>query len=286
MNFNEEYNKRLALINGSIESFFKNECNNLENFVTEPVIYSVLGGGKRIRGILTTEVAKMLGGDENTALKFAVAIEFIQAYSLVHDDLPCMDDDDYRRGRLSCHKKYGEAKGVLCGDSLLNLAYEVMLKSILTGGEGEKSAAYEIAKRAGIFGMIKGQLIDIDLMSKKDISLSDVERLIEYKTTALITAAALAGAHIANAGKEDIENIENYARHIGTAFQIRDDFEDEQEDKIKEEDEKTPNFINLLGRKKATELLVYHRDEADRILKKYEKSAFLREMNSFLFGAF
>lgn len=286
MNFNEEYNKRLALINGSIESFFKNECNNLENFVTEPVIYSVLGGGKRIRGILTTEIAKMLGGDENAALKFAVAIEFIQAYSLVHDDLPCMDDDDYRRGRLSCHKKYGEAKGVLCGDSLLNLAYEVMLKSILTGGEGEKSAAYEVAKRAGIFGMIKGQLIDIDLMRKKDISLSDVERLIEYKTTALITAAALAGAHIANAGKEDIENIENYARHIGTAFQIRDDFEDEQEDKIKEEDEKAPNFINLLGRKKATELLVYHRDEADRILKKYEKSAFLREMNSFLFGAF
>ena len=175
---------------------------------------------------------------------------------------------------------------MLCGDSLLNLAYEVMLKSILTGGDGEKFAAYEIAKRSGIFGMIKGQLIDIDLMSKKDISLSDVERLIEYKTTALITAAALAGAHIANAGKEDIENIENYARHIGTAFQIRDDFEDEEEDKLKEEEEKTPNFINLLGKEKAIEKLIYHRNSARDILKKYEKSEFLTAMNEFLFGAF
>ena len=115
-----------------------------------------------------------------------------------------MDDDDYRRGKLSCHKKFGEAKGVLCGDSLLNLSYEVMLKAILTGGSGEKKAAYEIARRAGIFGMIKGQLIDIDLMSKKNISLDDVEKLIEHKTTALISAAALAGAYIANAGDKDI----------------------------------------------------------------------------------
>ena len=144
MNFNGEYKKRLMLINEHIESFFANECRNLESFVTEAPVYSVLNGGKRVRGILTLEVARMLGGNEKTALEFAAAIEFIQAYSLVHDDLPCMDDDDYRRGQLSCHKKFGEAKGVLCGDSLLNLAYEVMLKSILNGGDGEKKAAAEI----------------------------------------------------------------------------------------------------------------------------------------------
>lgn len=286
MNFNDEYKKRLTLINEHIESFFANECKNLESFVTEAPVYSVLNGGKRVRGILTLEIARMLGGNEKTALEFAAAIEFIQAYSLVHDDLPCMDDDDYRRGQLSCHKKFGEAKGVLCGDSLLNLAYEVMLKSILNGGDGEKKAAAEIAHRAGIFGMIKGQLIDIDLMSKKDITLSDVEKLIEYKTTALISAAALAGAHIANADGEDIENIKNYAYHLGTAFQIRDDFEDEEEDKLREDEEKTPNFINLLGKEKATEKLVYHRNSARDILKKYEKSEFLTAMNEFLFGAF
>lgn len=286
MDFNTEYNKRLTLINKHIELFFENECKNLENFVTEPVIYSVLNGGKRIRGILTLEVAKMLGGDEEKALEFATAIEFIQAYSLVHDDLPCMDDDDYRRGKLSCHKKFGEAKGVLCGDSLLNLAYEVMLKAILTGGSGEKKAAYEIAHRAGIFGMIKGQLIDIDLMSKKNISLDDIEKLIEHKTTALISAAALAGAHIADAGDKDIENIKNYAYHLGTAFQIRDDFEDEQEDKAREDAQKTPNFINILGKEKAIEKLVFHRNSAEDILKKYRNSEFLMSMNSFLFGAF
>ena len=286
MDFNTEYNKRLTLINKHIELFFENECKNLENFVTGPVIYSVLNGGKRIRGILTLEVAQMLGGDEEKALEFATAIEFIQAYSLVHDDLPCMDDDDYRRGKLSCHKKFGEAKGVLCGDSLLNLAYEVMLKAILTGGSGEKKAAYEIARRAGIFGMIKGQLIDIDLMSKKNISLDDVEKLIEHKTTALISAAALAGAHIANAGDKDIENIKNYAYHLGTAFQIRDDFEDEQEDKAREDAQKTPNFINILGKEKAIEKLVFHRNSAEDILKKYRNSEFLMSMNSFLFGAF
>lgn len=286
MDFNTEYNKRLTLINKHIELFFENECKNLENFVTEPVIYSVLNGGKRIRGILTLEVAKMLGGDEEKALEFATAIEFIQAYSLVHDDLPCMDDDDYRRGKLSCHKKFGEAKGVLCGDSLLNLAYEVMLKAILAGGSGEKKAAYEIARRAGIFGMIKGQLIDIDLMSKKNISLDDVEKLIEHKTTALISAAALAGAHIANAGDKDIENIKNYAYHLGTAFQIRDDFEDEQEDKAREDEQKTPNFINILGKEKAVEKLVFHRNAAEDILKNYQNSEFLMSMNNFLFGSF
>ena len=201
MDFNTEYNKRLTLINKHIELFFENECKNLENFVTEPVIYSVLNGGKRIRGILTLEVAKMLGGDEEKALEFATAIEFIQAYSLVHDDLPCMDDDDYRRGKLSCHKKFGEAKGVLCGDSLLNLAYEVMLKAILTGGSGEKKAAYEAFVQEKVNWILEkaddGDIIlmhDI-YMSSVDIFIRAADALIE-RGFELVTVSEILGENI------------------------------------------------------------------------------------------
>lgn len=281
--FTDSYNKNIEIIENHIKSFFDTECNHLEKELVEPVKYSVLNGGKRIRGILSIEIAKMLGGESKNALDFAMAIEFIHAYSLVHDDLPCMDDDDFRRGMPSCHKKYGEASAVLCGDSLLNLAYEVMLKSIVNGIKGAKDAAYEVSSLSGIFGMIRGQVIDINLVNKKDVTLKDLEDLIEHKTCALIKAAALSGAYVAPHNDDDIKNISDYAYHLGMAFQLRDDFEDEDEDK---EGEGTPNFINLIGKDNAHKKLVYHAKKAEEILLKYENNEFLLGLNKFLFGDF
>lgn len=281
--FKESYNKNIKLIEDYIKEFFDTRFENLEEKMVEPIKYSVLNGGKRIRGILSVEIAKMLGGDINNALPFAMAIEFIHAYSLVHDDLPCMDDDDFRRGMPSCHKKFGEAMGVLCGDSLLNLSYEVMLESVINGVKGADKAAREVANFAGIFGMIRGQVIDINLVNNKNATLKDVELLIDNKTCALIKAAALSGAYVSPHSDMDLKNISEYAYHLGMAFQIRDDFEDEEEDK---EGEGTPNFINLLGKDKAHKKLVYHKDGAEKILNKYKNNAFLLGLNEFLFGSF
>ncbi len=281
--FIEGYNKNIEIIENYIKEFFDTKCKNLDENLVEPVRYCVLNGGKRIRGILAIETLKMLGEDYKKALDFAMAIEFIHAYSLVHDDLPCMDDDDFRRGMPSCHKKFGEDMAVLCGDSLLNLAYEVMLGAILKGNDGHKKAAYEVAHLSGIFGMIKGQVIDINLNAKKDVTVSDLEVLIENKTCALIKAAVLSGAYIAPHTDEDIKKLSEYAYHLGMAFQLRDDFEDEDEDK---EGEGTPNFLNLLGKENAYKKLVFHKDKANEILLSYKNNEFLLGLNEFLFGSF
>ncbi|MBE7037495.1 MAG: polyprenyl synthetase family protein [Ruminococcaceae bacterium] len=281
--FKESYNKNIETVENYIENYFNNALSHLEENLTAPLKYSVLNGGKRIRGILTIEIAKMLGGDVDNALPFAMAIEFIHAYSLVHDDLPCMDDDDFRRGMPSCHKKFGEAMGVLCGDSLLNLAYEVMLDSILKGTLGANKAAKAVAEFSGIFGMIRGQVIDISLVNKENVTLKDLELLIDNKTCALIKAATLSGAYVSPHSDEDIKKVSEYAYHLGMAFQIRDDFEDEDEDK---EGDGTPNFINLLGRDEAHKKLIYHKCEAEKILAKYNNNEFLLGLNEFLFGKF
>lgn len=281
--FKEKYNQNINLIEDYINKFFEKRFENLEEELVTPIKYSVLNGGKRIRGILSVEIAKMLGGDINNALPFAMAIEFIHAYSLVHDDLPCMDDDDFRRGMPSCHKKFGEAMGVLCGDSLLNLAYEVMFESIINGVKGADKAAREAANFAGIFGMIRGQVIDINLVKNKNATLKDVELLIDNKTCALIKAAALSGAYVSPHSDDDIKNVSEYAYHLGMAFQIRDDFEDEDEDK---EGEGTPNFINFLGKDEAYKKLLYHKNKVEEVLKKYKNNEFLLGLNAFLFGSF
>lgn len=281
--FIQSYNENIEIIENHIKHFFDTKCKNLDASLVEPVKYCVLNGGKRIRGILAIEIAKMLGEDYKKALDFAMAIEFIHAYSLVHDDLPCMDDDDFRRGMPSCHKKFGEDMAVLCGDSLLNLAYEVMLSAIVDGEEGYRKAAYEVAHLSGIFGMIKGQVIDINLINKENVAVSDLEVLIENKTCALIKAAVLAGAYIAPHSDDDIKNLSEYAYHLGMAFQIRDDFEDEDEDK---EGEGTPNFINLLGKENAYKKLVFHKNKANEILLNYKNNEFLLGLNEFLFGSF
>nr|WP_319487971.1 farnesyl diphosphate synthase [uncultured Caproiciproducens sp.] len=190
--------------------------------------YSLLGGGKRIRPILVLEFCRICGGDEKTALPFACAVEMIHTYSLIHDDLPCMDDDDMRRGRPSNHKVFGEDTALLAGDALLTMAFETMLSDeavSLAGTQRVAKAAGLLARAAGAYGMVGGQVID--LMSEgRSITLETLKQMDECKTGALILASAQMGCVLAGADDRQLEAVENYARAIGLAFQIVDDILD------------------------------------------------------------
>ena len=187
--------------------------------------YSVGAGGKRIRPVLLLEFCRVCGGDIKKALPFACAIEMIHTYSLIHDDLPCMDDDDMRRGKPSCHKAFGEANALLAGDALLNLAFETMLCAEGVNPELKIKAAQVIAKNSGADGMIGGQIIDLQ-NEGKDISEEILMRLYRDKTAALLRASAVSGAVIANANDDEIAAADLYANKIGIAFQIIDDILD------------------------------------------------------------
>ncbi len=190
--------------------------------------YSLLGGGKRIRPILVLEFCRICGGDDKAALPFACAIEMIHTYSLIHDDLPCMDNDDMRRGRPSNHKVFGEDTALLAGDALLTMAFETMLSEDavqFAGAQRAAKAAGILSRAAGTHGMVGGQVID--LMSEgKTISMETLKTMDEYKTGALVVAAAKMGCVLAGADDKQIDAAENYAKSVGLAFQIVDDILD------------------------------------------------------------
>ena len=187
--------------------------------------YSLLGGGKRIRPILTIASAQALGYDTNDMLPFAAALEFVHTYSLIHDDLPAMDNDDYRRGRLTNHKVFGEGMAILAGDGLLTMAFELCSQE-----EGEKcytasqqlAIVRELALGSGHQGMVGGQVMDIQA-ENKDISLSHLQQIHAYKTGRLIRAAVRIGGIIGGATPSQLDALTGYAEDIGLAFQIADD---------------------------------------------------------------
>lgn len=279
MDFKSEYKKKIDLIDNHIEKYLDN-LSGIDDTLKEALKYSVLNGGKRIRSVLLIECAKLFGVEYEKSLNLAMAIEFIHAYSLVHDDLPCMDNSDFRRGQPSCHKKYGETMAVLTGDSLLNLAFEVICKQCLEGGK-YVWAAQKIANASGIFGMINGQVKDIKISSKKDVGEDELVSLIEQKTMALISAAAVSGAIIGGADEDEIKLIDKYSYHLGLAFQIRDDIEDEMEDIAEQND--CPNFLNVLGKDTAIERLNYHKEKSNECLNHFVHNEFLLSLNGYLF---
>jgi len=181
--------------------------------------YSVFSGGKRIRPIILIESAKACGGKEAAALPLACAVEFIHTYSLIHDDLPAMDDDNYRRGKLSCHKAFSEATAILAGDGLLTLAFEVIAKNCPS--EIAKEAIVLLAEASGSFGMVGGQEMDLASGSKKDVA-----RINLLKTAKLFEVSAALGAVAAKAGKREVKAMTDYGRYLGLAFQIADDIAD------------------------------------------------------------
>lgn len=215
--------------------------------------YSVSAGGKRIRPSLALGVCEMLGGDAKKALRLGTAIELIHTYSLIHDDLPCMDDDDMRRGRPSNHKVYGEAQALLAGDALLTYAFEWMLEA----GEGFNSPAYyrgvyETAKRAG--GMVAGQSVDLLVENDESAGENELNYIHRHKTADLLTASVLAGAYSADADESAIKTLTEFSEKLGLLFQITDDILDcEGDPKLmgktlgKDEKENKLTFVSLCG---------------------------------------
>ena len=215
--------QKLEIIQNHLDTYLQTKYPET---IYESMRYSMFAGGKRIRAMLLFSVCESLGGNETVALTFACAIEMIHTYSLIHDDLPCMDNDDYRRGKLTNHKVYGEAIALLAGDGLLNLAYETMSEACLHSGSKEALMAMNmIAKAAGVTGMVGGQVVDL-LSENKKIDRKELEYIHEHKTGALFYASVMAGAVLANASQADLAHLEMFSHHFGLAFQIKDDILD------------------------------------------------------------
>jgi len=279
-NFYDEYKKRIAEIDAYMHSCL-DKFSDCENELFDAMNYAVFNGGKRLRSILCMEICRMLTGQCEKALPFASAIEFIHAFSLVHDDLPCMDNADLRRGQPSCHKKYGEAMALLAGDALLNTAFEVMADACEDMNPNSLKAMKAVGKAAGSRGMINGQVRDMAIMGKTTVSEETLIRLIEHKTMALIMSGVEAGCCVASASEDKRKELVEFAYNLGVAFQIRDDFEDEEEDM--EAFQNSPNFINSLGRETARQRMNEYVDKAVQIIDKYENNQFIKGLLGYLF---
>ena len=276
-----------SFINDLISRYLPDETG-LDKKIREAMNYSVNAGGKRVRPMLMLEVYKLCGGDDcQVVYPFMAALECIHSYSLVHDDLPAMDNDDYRRGRLTTHKVFGEDFGILAGDGLLNLAYEIMAEALISG-EGDmtaKAKAMEvIARKAGIKGMVGGQAVDVELTGKA-LSDEQLDFIFRLKTGALIEAAFLAGAYLAGCDEKSADRLCRAASLIGFAFQIRDDILDvtsslQELGKPVFSDEKNnkTTYVTLYGMEKAEADVQSMSDEALDIIKSVGKNEFLEEI--------
>ncbi len=229
-----------------------------EEIVADAMRYSLQNGGKRIRPVLVLEFCRLCGGDVNKALPFAAAIEMIHTYSLIHDDLPCMDNDDMRRGKPSCHKKFGEEYALLAGDGLLTLAFETITMADVTDAQ-KVSAVKALASHSGYQGMIGGQTVD--LMSEcKSVSLDRLKTMDNLKTGKLINCAALLGCIAADGDKEQTEASQRFTSALGLAFQIVDDILDvtSTEEKLgkpigSDSEKEKSTYVSLLGIEKSKE---------------------------------
>lgn len=226
MNFHEELMNRTARTEEIVYSFLPTEEGFQKN-IMEAMNYSVQAGGKRLRPMMMYETYKMFGGEGDVIKPFMAAMEMIHTYSLVHDDLPAMDNDEYRRGKLTTHAKYGHAMGVLAGDGLLNFAFETAASAFDYEADPKRvaSALKVLAKKAGIYGMIGGQVVDVQ-SSGSAISQEMLDFIYALKTGALLEASMMVGAILAGATDEEVETMEHVASDVGLAFQIRDDILD------------------------------------------------------------
>ena len=226
MNFREEQKKRTEWTEEVIREFLPKE-EGYQKEIMEAMNYSVLAGGKRLRPLMMYETYRMFGGEGEVIRPFMAAMEMIHTYSLVHDDLPAMDNDEYRRGKLTTHAKYGHAMGILAGDALLNFAFETAASAFDYGEDpGRVAKALQIlAKKAGVYGMIGGQVVDVQ-SSGHALTKERLDFIYKLKTSALLEAAMMTGAVLAGAAEEEVRTIEQVASDVGVAFQVRDDILD------------------------------------------------------------
>ena len=285
--FQDALNARVSTIEKVLVSALPKNIT-MQKTIADAMEYSLMAGGKRLRPMLMLEAYRLFGGSDEAEIEpFMAALEMIHNYSLVHDDLPAMDNDDYRRGRLTTHKVFGEDFGILAGDGLLNLAYEIMAEALISG-EGDmtaKAKAMEvIARKAGIKGMVGGQAVDVELTGKA-LSDEQLDFIFRLKTGALIEAAFLAGAYLAGCDEKSADRLCRAASLIGFAFQIRDDILDvtsslQELGKPVFSDEKNnkTTYVTLYGMEKAEADVQSMSDEALDIIKSVGKNEFLEEI--------
>ncbi|WP_042271879.1 polyprenyl synthetase family protein [[Clostridium] dakarense] len=226
MQFKQSLKERANYIEALLNRYMPKE-EGYQKTIMESMNYSLRAGGKRLRPILTLEACKVVGGNEEDVIPFAVAIEMIHTYSLIHDDLPALDNDELRRGRKTNHIVYGEDMAILAGDALLNYAFEIMLSNSVEKENPKKylKAINEIAKSSGIHGMIGGQVVDVQ-SENKQIPKEKLDYIHNNKTAAIIIGCMRAGAIIGDASEENLDKITKYAKNIGLSFQIVDDILD------------------------------------------------------------
>ena len=224
--FMEELQQKVEHINNVLEKFLPVE-EGQQRIIFEAMNYSVRAGGKRLRPMLMEETYHMFGGSSAVIEPFMAAIEMIHTYSLVHDDLPAMDNDEYRRGKKTTHAVYGEAMGILAGDALLNLAYETAAKAFdMEVADARVARAFTVlAKKAGVYGMVGGQVVDVESEKSDDCSITreKLDFIYRLKTGALIESSMMIGAILAGGSSDEVSRVEQIAAKLGLAFQIQDD---------------------------------------------------------------
>ncbi len=225
MTFSEQQSRYIAVIEPALQAYLKE--NEIPALLQESMSYSVFAGGKRLRPCLTLAACEMLDGRVADALPYACALEFIHTYSLIHDDLPGMDNDDYRRGRPTSHKVFGEGQAILAGDGLLSYAVEIMLETAVSSKKtGHLQAAMAIANGAGARGMVAGQCLDLQQEGKRVPDEAMLHRIHRGKTAAMLVAAVLVGAYCADAQECEIAALREFGEQYGLLFQITDDILD------------------------------------------------------------
>lgn len=282
MDFISELKKRSDFIEEEIYSYLPAE-EGYQKTLFSAMNYSYKAGGKRLRPIMIMESYRLCGGKGSDYLPYAAAIEMIHTYSLIHDDLPALDNDDLRRGKKTNHKVFGEAMAILAGDGLLNYAYEVILGHALTSSDHLSAikACKVIADGAGIYGMVGGQVVDVESESR-DIDLDRLNFIHLNKTAAIIVACMKAGAYLAGADDSKVEKLEAFGRNLGLAFQIADDILDiEGDEKLLgkhigsdiENDKAT--YPHILGMERSKEISRDLIAQAKRNIEDFEGKDFL-----------
>lgn len=278
--------KYCEIINDNIQNYLPT-ANDGQINVVRAMRYSLLNGGKRLRPIMVMEFCKMCGGNTSDAMAYACAIEYIHTYSLIHDDLPCMDDDDMRRGNPSCHKMFGEATALLAGDALLTHAFEIVASSDLSA-EQNQNALCLLAQNSGVGGMIGGQVLDLKF-DESEPSISDLLTVHKLKTGALISAACLLGCIASNASDEQLAAASRFAYYLGVAFQIKDDILDVigDEDVVgkpigSDKDNNKTTYVDIVGVKRAQEDVEKLTEKAIAELSVFENNDFMIALAKYL----
>lgn len=274
MTWSERYPEYCSMIEAALPQYLP-PVTLPQGKVCEAMAYSLLDGGKRIRGCLTLAMCELCGGEVQSALPLACAVEMVHAYSLIHDDLPCMDNDDLRRGKPSCHIKFGEGTALLAGDALLTHAFSAASDAYFNGtlpAETVLRCVNQLSRAAGVEGMIGGQVIDT-APEEVPMTPEQLEAMHSMKTGALIRSAAVLGCLAAGAPRDVVMQADLYAAKIGLAFQIVDDILDATEESEKlgkstsDADNNKTTYITLYGVEKAREMVRRLVLEADLAVK-------------------